>query len=593
MITIVEQFKQWQSALDDFQTNMKSDLAEIRQQKSEVLQIKKELLELLDQGKFIRDENRIVISAPEIIIGNVDKSGILENAASRVILRAGEVSLEGVGLGEESIGSVVSRASSIRHIAVDPGVDGNESVVKEVSEVVSQAHGVTLYADSSEGFFSELAGGTKGGILLHTDGYIDMQAALPCESRSKKLSNEKSALKSQISEQKELVKTYKQDVETAMKELYKLMSNDVMNMDDIMTRMNFTDIDEFHGEFECNTSALYAAMTHYFDSLSCLAEMNRQLDQIEGQEKTVSCYKSKYEKESNGCSILMRSERIDMISVDGDGNLRTDADAGIGLLANKVDIRANQGDESLFEEGEVNISAKTVQITTTDPKVEEDKVDYPAVGDVRIVSKNIVLESVDYELKDEKIQEKALTAEGSIQVRAESIAWAATDTEGKATGRLTANAKAVEIKTTDTDKEKGTDSAVASGSTLLLLSEKVFAGAKDKNLKSKLLQLSSDSVGTFADTTIELQQDGKSILQLSGGNASLSGGSTIIYGETTLHGATTFKSDVTAGTVDMKNLKVQTSFKTPYTTESVAVPSPPSTSKLSTKLKEEEIKSSN
>ena len=216
MITIVEQFKQWQSALDDFQTNMKSDLAEIRQQKSEVLQIKKELLELLDQGKFIRDENRIVISAPEIIIGNVDKSGILENAASRVILRAGEVSLEGVGLGEESIGSVVSRASSIRHIAVDPGVDGNESVVKEVSEVVSQAHGVTLYADSSEGFFSELAGGTKGGILLHTDGYIDMQAALPCESRSKKLSNEKSALKSQISEQKELVKTYKQDVETAM-----------------------------------------------------------------------------------------------------------------------------------------------------------------------------------------------------------------------------------------------------------------------------------------------------------------------------------------------------------------------------------------
>ncbi len=125
----------------------------------------------------------------------------------------------------------------------------------------------------------------------------------------------------------------------------------------------------------------------------------------------------------------------------------------------------------------MNISAKTVQITTTDPKVEEDKVDYPAVGDVRIVSKNIVLESVDYELKDEKIQEKALTAEGSIQVRAESIAWAATDTEGKATGRLTANAKAVEIKTTDTDKEKGTDSAVASGSTLLLLSEKVFAGA--------------------------------------------------------------------------------------------------------------------
>jgi hypothetical protein len=59
----------------------------------------------------------------------------------------------------------------------------------------------------------------------------------------------------------------------------------------------------------------------------------------------------------------------------------------------------------------------------------------------------------------------------------------------------------------------------------------------------------------------------------------------------TSQGKTTFKSDVTAGTVDVKNLKVDSSFKTPYTTEGISVPGAPSTAKLSAKLSEEEMKS--
>lgn len=75
--------------------------------------------------------------------------------------------------------------------------------------------------------------------------------------------------------------------------------------------------------------------------------------------------------------------------------------------------------------------------------------------------------------------------------------------------------------------------------------------------------MASDKVGLFGDTTVELQQDGKAILQLSGGDAALSGNKTTLYGEMTSQGKTTFKSDVTAETVEMKNLKVNSSFKTP------------------------------
>ena len=134
--------------------------------------------------------------------------------------------------------------------------------------------------------------------------------------------------------------------------------------------------------------------------------------------------------------------------------------------------------------------------------------------------------AVDYETKDDKTEEKSLTKEGAFSVRAEKINLNATDTEGKATGSIAANAKAVEVKTMDVDKEKRTDKSLAAGSTLLLLAEKVYAGSRDKKTKSKSVQVASDKVGLFGDTTVEFQQDGKAILQLSGGNASLSGGKT-------------------------------------------------------------------
>lgn len=239
------------------------------------------------------------------------------------------------------------------------------------------------------------------------------------------------------------------------------------------------------------------------------------------------------------------------------------------------------------------MGSQDVEINTANPKIADKNTDLPAEGSVRVVSKAIQVEAVDYETKDDKTEEKSLTQEGSFTLRAEKINLNATDTEGKATGTIAANAKTVEVKAMDVDKEKRTDKELAAGSSLFLLAEKVYAGARDKKTRSKSVQVASDKVGLFGDTTVELQQDGKAILQLSGGDAALSGSKTTLYGEMTSQGKTTFKSDVTAGTVEMKNLKVDSSFKTPYTTEGVSVPGAPSTAKLSAKLSEEELKSNN
>jgi len=591
MKALAAQFANWQEALENFQKSVEKDLQEIRRCKREVQRMKIDLIDRLEKGRYIRDDQRVIISAPEIIIGNVDKSGVLCGNYSQVIIRGNEVNLEGVGLGDSEVGSIVSRAASIQQVAVDPGIDGREQVVKSTSEIISQAKSVVLRSEKATGCFSgQYLAASDGNIVLSTDGQIDLEATLPCETLKKELTQTEKDLKAQLSDLKKETSQAKSDVSSLLSQMNKLVGNDTMNLDPVTTRTNYMDIEELHEEFQQLSSALYRTMTDYFDALSRQAECNRQLSSLDAQKKELDQRKSKYKEESTNTFISLRSENLNLTSIDGDGNLRSNPGAGIALSGKQVSLSSYGNDSALIKDSEVFIGSQQVQISTANPKVSDKSSEFPADGSVRVVSKDIQFETVDYELKDQKITEKSLTKEGSFSVRAEKIALSATDTEGKATGAISANAKQVSLKAMDVDKEKRDDKALSAGSSLLLLAEKVYAGAKDQKTQSKSFQVASDQVGVFGKTTVELQQDGKAILQLDGGNASLSGSKTTLYGETTSEGKTTFKSDVTAGTVNMKNLKVDSSFKTPYTTEGISVPGAPSTAKLSAKLKEEELK---
>lgn len=593
MDIIAAQFTNWQTALEDFQKSVEKDLEEIRKQKSEIQQMKAEIINRLDQGQYIRDNNRVIISAPEIIIGNVDKSGTLWNGFSQVTIRANQINLEGVGSGTTGIGTIVSRAASIQQIAVDPGSDGMESVVKPTSEIVSQAQSITLRGETAEDFFPTGAPRHSKGIFLSTDGQIGINATKPCETLKKQLENQEKSLKTIISDLTKEMNNAKSETSSLITQLNSIAEKNTMNADDISTRTNFLDIDELQEEFQHVSFTLYTSMTRYFNVLSRLAEANRQLNSIKEQKEAAGQLQSSFKEKSTDTFISLRSENISLTSTDGDGNLRTNDGAGIGLAGKEIRFTSYGNDGALIKDSNIYMGSQDVEINTANPKIADKNTDLPAEGSVRVVSKAIQVEAVDYETKDDKTEEKSLTQEGSFTLRAEKINLNATDTEGKATGTIAANAKTVEVKAMDVDKEKRTDKELAAGSSLLLLAEKVYAGARDKKTRSKSVQVASDKVGLFGDTTVELQQDGKAILQLSGGDAALSGSKTTLYGEMTSQGKTTFKSDVTAGTVEMKNLKVDSSFKTPYTTEGVSVPGAPSTAKLSAILSEEELKSNN
>ena len=348
-------------------------------------------------------------------------------------------------------------------------------------------------------------------------------------------------------------------------------------------------------DMEVLAPSLYENYQRCAKAISRLAEINRRMDCLKKEKDAIKSGDA-FKNESTGSAVTITGERVAITSKDGDGNLRDNEGSGLAVKANTVTIAAVEADGSLKEEGTVAINAQNVEISTANTKDQQwdDKHDltaaaYEAAGDVVIRSKNITMESVDYELKDGEQQEKALTTEGSIMVRAEKMDFSATDTEGKATGSIAVNSKAISVRSMDVEKEKRTDDKLAQGSTMLLLSEKMYIGAKSKDVKSKKVQAVSEEIGFFADKTLEAQQgEKKAVVQLADGNASISGGKTQIYGDTTINAKTEIKAELKAPKATIDNVEAKSAFKSPNISDGMAVGAGGGGGSLSAKLSAED-----
>ena len=585
-------FDDWKKTLEDFRSSVEKELEEIRQHKAEVQQIKAQIFNELNSGRYIRDEQRIVISAPEVVIGNVDRSGgLLSQGGSTIILRANQIKEDGAG----PTGSIVSRAASIRQIAADPGMDGNEAVVGDISEVVSQARSIIIQSnDDTDVFSTGPIGAGPGGVRIHADKRLELEAAQSSELKKKIIEDKIKGLEGSKSSLKAVVDKQKKEVEQHFKDMDKLIDSvDDLRATNEDVRSNMLDIQELNDQITQLSPVLFNAVCNYIQTISNLAETNRQVTALKAQkDKIVSG--DDFKKKSTGASVSLRGEFINIASADGDGNLRDNEGAGINIAANKLTLAAREHDGQLKEKGELHINVKTIDVSTANTKMENDGKNgaSTAVGDLIITSKTVSIEGVDYDIKDQKPEEKALTKDGKLSVRMEKTDISATDTEGKATGSISINSKALEVKAMDVDKEKRTDNKLAAGSTLLLLAEKMYVGSKDKDNKSKMLQAVSEELGLFADKTLEAQQDnGKAILQLAGGNAAVSGSKMEIYGATTIQGKTEVKDELKAPKATIDNLEAKTSFKSSNISDGIAIPGAPSSGSLSAKLKTEEVKS--
>ena len=646
-------YNEWKKLLDNFQQCVEKDLEEIHAQKSEVQQIKTDIFSRLEKGLFYRDNDRIVISAPEIVIGNVDRSGELQGGIGHVIIKGSGVDVEGVG---ES-GQIVSRAPSIRQIAVNPGVDGMEDVVCDTSEVISQAGSIVLHSSDSEGAFSQNGlSADKGGIWIHADNNLNMEAAIANDVRKESIESQVKDLTEQATNLKKVMDDQKKAVDSFFKNMTSLLEKrDKLNQsENYLLRVSMDDLDEIHAEMNSLMPSLYHTTVSFIHTVAQLAEVNRKKKALE-TEKSALKTGDEFKKNTTGATMTIKAESIDIASVDGDGNLHTNDEAGIRIrtprfttsmsddsgklienggfsvnsqnislstvnaspdgkelpVVGNIDLRSKNinmeavdyqrddkgmTEKELTKDSQIKMTAQTIEVATTNPKsIERDdkgkitKGEYTAEGDVVIRSKTVAVESLDYEVKDGKLATKALTKDGKIAVRAEKTDILAADAEGKATGAISLNAKTVSVKSMDVDKEKLTDDKLAAGSTMTLVSEKMYVGAKSKDIKSKKIQAMSEEIGAFADKTLEIQQgDGKAVVQLSGGNAFMGGSKSALYGDTTINGKADVKGDVKAPKGVFDNLEAKSSFKSSNISDGIAVPGAGGGGSLSAKLKSED-----
>ena len=648
-------FKQWKDVMDNFQKSVQKELEEIHQQKSAVQQMKSEIFKRLDGGKFYRDENRIVISAPQIVIGNVDYSGDLLGSMGEVIVKGSNVALEGVG----STGSITSRAPSIRQIAVNPGSDGQENVVEDLSEIVSQACDIVLQSDDAQDVFAEgPASAGRGGVRIHASSHMQIEAAVSSKKRKEEIEASVKALTSQISDMEKSMANQKKQVDgyfSYMEDLLK--QNEKLNTDDLFTSSaNTLELNNVSDQIEKTLPLLYQTSVDFIKTISALAEANRKKKALE-KEKGAIKEGDDFKKNTTDADMTIAAEHINIATIDGDGYLHANPEAGISMrtpglaismlgddgttvenssfsvLTENVAIStlkpSDKGkkqtatgsvkisskdvsiaaidfetegegkpfvEKQLTADGKVSITAKTVEVSTANPtnikvddKGKKTGGEYKAEGDVIIKSKTLTMESLDYEVKDGKLEKKALTKDSKLAIRTEKMDFMAADTEGKATGSISMNAKAVSMKSMDVDKEKLTDTALAAGSTMTLVSEKMYVGSKSKDIKSKKLQAQSEEMGLFADKTFEAQQgDGKAVVQLDGGNASVGGSKTQIYGDTTINAKAEVKGDLKAPKAVIDNLEAKSSLKSPNISDGMAMPGGGAGGSLSAKLKTED-----
>ena len=322
-------FSNWLLALQNLQSSVSKDLSEIRKQKAEIQQLKADILNEVARGKFIRDDERIVLSAPEIVIGNVDAGGMLYGDGGTIIIRGQKLGLQGVG----ENGTVDTRAAVIAQTAVDPGPDGIEEVVRSQSAVITQAKHITLQSNEAveDGYFSRSATTTGAtGIRIHADEEVEIDASQSVENRKEAIENSLNELKQQafdLSSQGLTTMAKITGTVAAMEAM--LQGQDLINFDEFLMRVTVTILDELTQTFKNQLPTAYDALENAISTMTRLAEVNRRQKALEAEKKLVEDATEHFKEEATGAHLTVTAEQMSFASKDGDNNIRENSAASI------------------------------------------------------------------------------------------------------------------------------------------------------------------------------------------------------------------------------------------------------------------------
>lgn len=464
----------------------------IRQMKREIAMLRQQVNNLYANGRFVRDDDCIVLSAPRIIIGNVDDNGMLVGG-SEVIIRSNNVKIDGVGDG----GTITCKAPVISHEAVDPGIDGRENTVLPTSTISSVARSVYVGAQettedpSCYGVFVPETP-PNGSVLIHASRKVSIDAAAP----NKVEKDRKDALSDiQVDSKAE----YKSKATSILTDLTPKITN-LMGELKVEDKCGFLNLHNVEGKI--NASAKYAKELPYFMSqldscyayLSCWAEAERQYKSLEKDCEAINkeyaenpnanvAFSDKiYATKSTRASVSISSERVDISSKGGDGKYRQNKEAGVFVYTNTMSItgyndEADAALKNLMPYSELYVNMKDISIFTSDAKKtdgKENSTTYDPSGTVSINTFSLNVETGKEDVavthETENKVKRVTTATGGYhdyntdKARFERLG-SAEDIKARLGadphGNVTINSNAITLQTLNTiDEEKKVDGSI-------------------------------------------------------------------------------------------------------------------------------------
>jgi len=609
-------FKEWLDLAEAFAGCVNNALAEIHQKKQEMESIKTAFLEELNSGQFISDPECIIISAPKIIIGNVNKSGELKSGGGEVIIRGTNLKMNGVS----EAGRIEMAAPTICQTAIDTGIDGREKVVYIGSTITSQARSITLdsknpniTATQKDGVFMTPPP-TPVGISLLSETGIDIGATLSKKAKADIIKDYKETLTNEKGDDTQGVqgKVKKSQAKLTalvkdMNDILKSKSVDEMIGDDDLTRTNVMAIDELNSVLKEKIPLFYHKMNSYVRKISELAELNRALKCVAEEEnapgQTVG--EDDFPKKSTGTSIILKSENIALHSVDGDGNWRTNPESGIDIRANDIKLRSLAEKDALSKpenKSRITLQSRNIDLLTSDQKDivydgnEVKSKMMPLEGSVSIRSKTVNIDSIDIEQTDKNQFKEKLNADSEVNIRAQKVRVNTINENGKSVGKFSVHSKKISMKSVDVNDNEGklefdeqknvkhpklTAQEVTKESQMTLLSAIVNVGySKKKMMSDRIYVLSKEKSVVHSDKqtmiTMGADQKGSAGVNLKSDNVSLiaSNGKAFIKGKSgvLVYGETSVKAKMNAGDIACNSVDAKSYVKSPNFTDGISTP---------------------
>lgn len=491
-------FKDWLNLLQKFYNDIEQTLDTVRQDKREIQEIKDEIYNRINKGYYMYDDNRIIISAPEIIIGNVDKSGQLRTGASKVIIRSNDISLEGVG----NTGKVQTKATTIQQLAVDPGDDGLEEVVHDNACIASQARSIVLDSNNAKQTYTRDVGAKYDvGIKIHSDQNLVIDSSVSKKELTDDLDAKISVLDGEIGRLRINASSSLTSLNDQIREMEETLRLDQkLCQSEDLSKVNVSALDSLHLLLTSRSITFFNTINEFLTYTSEVAEKIRQKNSLKAAKLEVS--DDAFNEQAIGANLILNAESITLNNLDGDFNQRTNPEAKITLKSQNIDIQSTDMQSKNLKDGHITMWGENVDIYTNDVKPGEnkDELEMPISGNFTVNSKYIRLLSNDLKGKQgESMEIKDLAVDSLVQISSQNIDINNVDQKGACIGTTSIRGKDINISSVNLKEDSLEEDKVTSGGHVVLEGEKIKVGERSQGTKM---------VGLFADKLYSMGTNG-------------------------------------------------------------------------------------